>query len=105
MQFTIAAGPRQRSHSWVRVPRDLRSYFTVSDLRLPFRCLLRLAGLQWRYCGSSRVELSIKVKVKVTLRLKAGQPLRLGVEPHLGFTTRYLLLFDGYGVVFVGRPL
>jgi hypothetical protein len=29
----------------------------------------------------------------------------LGVEPHLGLMTRYLLLFDNYGLVFVGRPL
>jgi hypothetical protein len=28
-----------------------------------------------------------------------------GVEPHLGPITRYLLLFDSYGLVFVGRPL
>jgi hypothetical protein len=28
----------------------------------------------------------------------------LGVEPHLGLMTRYLLLFDSYGLVFVGRP-
>jgi hypothetical protein len=34
--FTIAAGPRQRSHSRVRVPWDSRPYFTVSDLRFPF---------------------------------------------------------------------
>jgi hypothetical protein len=34
--FTVAAGPCQRSHSWVRVPRDLRPYFTVSDSRLTF---------------------------------------------------------------------
>jgi hypothetical protein len=34
--FTIAADPRQRSHSWVRVPWDSRPYFTVSHLRLPF---------------------------------------------------------------------
>jgi hypothetical protein len=36
--FTRAAGPRQCSHSRVRVriPWDLRSYFTVSDSRLPF---------------------------------------------------------------------
>jgi hypothetical protein len=26
---------RERSHSWVRVPRDSRPYFTVSDSRLP----------------------------------------------------------------------
>jgi hypothetical protein len=36
LSFAIAAGPRQRSHSWVRVPWDLRPYFTVSDSRLPF---------------------------------------------------------------------
>jgi hypothetical protein len=36
MSITIVACPRQRSHSRVRVPWDLRPYFTVSDLRLPF---------------------------------------------------------------------
>jgi hypothetical protein len=34
--FTIAAGPHQHSHSWVQVLWNLRLYFTVSDLRLPF---------------------------------------------------------------------
>jgi hypothetical protein len=28
-----------------------------------------------------------------------------GHEPHVGLMTRYLLLFDSYGLVFVGRPL
>jgi hypothetical protein len=32
--FTIAAGPRQRSHSRVRVPRNPLPYFTASDSRL-----------------------------------------------------------------------
>jgi hypothetical protein len=76
MSFTIAAGTRQRSHSRVRVTRERLPYFTVSDSRLPqlggpdsriyipqeqsdpvippgtgfpFRRLLRLAGLRWRY--------------------------------------------------------
>jgi hypothetical protein len=76
LPFTIAAGPRQCSQSGVWVPRDSWSYFTVSDSRLPqpggpgpriyipqeqggpviplgtgfpFRRLLRLAGLRWRY--------------------------------------------------------
>jgi hypothetical protein len=76
LTFTIAAGLRQRSHSWVRVPQDSWPYFTVSDSRLPqsggqgpciyipqeqggpvippgtgfpFLRLLRLAGLRWRY--------------------------------------------------------
>jgi hypothetical protein len=44
-------------------------------------------------------------KVKVTLRLTVSQSVSLGVEPHLGLMTRYLLLFDGYGLVFVRRSL
>jgi hypothetical protein len=45
------------------------------------------------------------VKVKVTLRLTISQSVGLGVEPHLGLMTRYLLLFDTYGLVFLGPPL
>jgi hypothetical protein len=40
LSFRIAAGPRQRSHSRVRLSQ-------IQDF--PFRCLLRLAGLRWRY--------------------------------------------------------
>jgi hypothetical protein len=36
LSFVCAAGPCQRRLSRVRVPRDLRPYFTVSHLRLPF---------------------------------------------------------------------
>jgi hypothetical protein len=43
--------------------------------------------------------------VKVIFRLTVSQSVSLGVEPHLGLMTRYLLLFDSYGLVFVGRPL
>jgi hypothetical protein len=76
LSFTIAACPRQRSHSWVRISWDSWPYFTVSDLRLPqpwgpgariyipqeqgnpvippgtgfpFHRLQRLAGLRLRY--------------------------------------------------------
>jgi hypothetical protein len=76
LSYTIAAGLRQRSHSQVRVPQDSWPHFTVSDSKLPqpggpgpriymsqeqsglvifpgsafpFRGLLRLAGLWWRY--------------------------------------------------------
>jgi hypothetical protein len=76
LSFTFAAGPRQLSYSHVRVPRDSWPHFTVSDSRLsqprgrgpriyiptgigwpsytprhwvPFRHLLRLAGLRRRY--------------------------------------------------------
>jgi hypothetical protein len=76
--FTIAAGPRQRSNFWVRVPHDSWLYFTLSDLRFfqpggefpvfipprntvarlcspalsSFRRLLRLTGLRWRYSNA-----------------------------------------------------
>jgi hypothetical protein len=33
--FAMAAGPRQRGQSHVRVPRDSLPHFTVSDSRLP----------------------------------------------------------------------
>jgi hypothetical protein len=36
LSFTIAAGPRQSSHSRIRVPWDSRPYFTVSYSRFPF---------------------------------------------------------------------
>jgi hypothetical protein len=36
LSFVYSAGPYQRSLSRVRVPLDLRPYFTVSHLRLPF---------------------------------------------------------------------
>jgi hypothetical protein len=76
LSFTIAAGPRQRSHSRYRVPQDSWPYLTVSDSRFPqpvgpgpriyilqeqsdpvipldtgfpFHRLLRIAGLRWRY--------------------------------------------------------
>jgi hypothetical protein len=34
--FTVAAGPRQRSHSRIRFPWESLTYFTVSESRLPF---------------------------------------------------------------------
>jgi hypothetical protein len=76
LSFTINSCLRQRSHSQVRFPRDSWPHFTVLDSRLPqpggpcpriyipweqggqvvppdtgfpFRRLLRLAGLRWRY--------------------------------------------------------
>jgi hypothetical protein len=34
-----------------------------------------------------------------------GQSVSFGVKPNLGPMTRYLLLFDSYGLVIVGHPL
>jgi hypothetical protein len=46
-----------------------------------------------------------QVKVKVTLQLTVSQSVSPGVEPHLGLMTRYLLLFDSYGLGFMGCPV
>jgi hypothetical protein len=45
------------------------------------------------------------MQVKVTLRLMVSKSISLGVNPLLGLMTRYLLLFDSYGLVFLVRPL
>jgi hypothetical protein len=48
---------------------------------------------------------SVNIKVKVTLRLTVSQSVSLGVEPHLGLMTRYLLLLDSYiAEAFCGLP-
>jgi hypothetical protein len=36
------------------------------------------------------------------LRPKVSRPVCPGIKPHLGPTTRYLLVFDNYGPVYVG---
>jgi hypothetical protein len=54
------------------------------------------------YSGGIRTQ---RVRVSVILPLTVSQSVSLGVEPHLGLMTRYLLLSDNYGLVFVGRPL
>jgi hypothetical protein len=40
----------------------------------------------------------LQVQVQVTLRLTVSQSVSLGVEPHLGLMTKYLLLFGIYGL-------
>jgi hypothetical protein len=60
LSFTIAAGPRQRSHSQVWVPWDSRPYFTVSDSRLPFLLPPTTCRATHRIQVNSK-----KVKVKV----------------------------------------
>jgi hypothetical protein len=105
LSFTIDAWLRQRSHSRVRVPWDSRPYFTVSDSRFRFSSppTTRRATVEVFDPASTRVWLEFKVSHNPTDGV--SQSISLGVEPHLWLMTRYLLLFDSYGLVFVGRPL
>jgi hypothetical protein len=87
-----------------------RNYYTVTHLH-SIQSLH--ANISFYLFGASGIHLenfeTPLFKFKVTLRLTVGQSVSqsvsLGVEPHLGIMTRYLLLFDSYGLVIVGRPL
>jgi hypothetical protein len=107
LSFKFAAGPRQRSHSRVRIPSDSRPYFAVSDSRIPFSSppTTRRATVEVFDPTSTREMNRSQVKVKVILQLTVSQSVCLGVEPQLGLMTRYLFLCECCCPVNVGRPL
>jgi hypothetical protein len=81
-----------------KLPRDVRALNRkqcrlVTGLRLTRNC-------PW----TNTVKLKSKSKSHCDWR-SVSQSASLGVEPHLELMTRYLLLFDRYGLVFLGRPL
>jgi hypothetical protein len=49
LSFTNCSWPSPAQYFRVRVPWDSWPYFTLPDWRLPFRRLIRLAGLRWTY--------------------------------------------------------
>jgi hypothetical protein len=57
------------------------------------------------FSSPPRFKTSSQIQVKVTLRLTVTQSVSLGVEPHPGLMTRYLLLFDSCDLVFVEHSL
>jgi hypothetical protein len=127
--FTIAAGPRQHSHSRVRVPRDSLSYFIVSDSRLPqpggpgphiyitqkqgdpFPRLLRLAGLRWRYtkppphrsCRSVGAQMHRQAdhKDSAAIRASSHRLCDLGFESYTRYGRNSAFLLR----VFIGKAL
>jgi hypothetical protein len=82
------------------------TYFVSSLFRVPFRTgynqRMGMYGNYWTYFTEDKSKSS---QVKVTLQLTVSQSVSLGVEPHLELMTRYLVLFDSYGLVFFcGAP-
>jgi hypothetical protein len=102
LSFLCAAGPCQRRRSRVWVPSDLRPYFTVSDLRLPFSSppTTRRVTVELFDPASTRGELSW---VLCYDRWSAGQSV-LEQSTLLGLTTRSLLLSDNCGFVDFEAP-
>jgi hypothetical protein len=108
LSSVYAAGPCQRSLSRARLPWDSRPYFIVSDLRLPFPSppTTRTVTVEVFDPASTRVTDLTKSQNQNQSHIATdGQSVRLCVEPNLRLMTRYLLLFDSHGLVFVGRPL
>jgi hypothetical protein len=92
--------------SYPRISLDLVSgrSFDLSSVSL---FSVRVSSLYLSLCLFISVSLLYVClsEVEVTLRLTVSQSVSLGVEPHLGLMTRYILLFDNCGLAFVGRPL
>jgi hypothetical protein len=55
LQFPVAAGSRQRSHSRVRIPRDSRPYIHIYE-PLRFRRQVAVAQSVWFACGLRATE-------------------------------------------------
>jgi hypothetical protein len=104
LSFTIAAAPREPSHSRVRVPWDSQPHFTVSDSRLPFLSppTTRKDTVELFDPASTRDDLILKVKV--TLRLTVSQSVSLGVEPHLGPHDQIFFTVWSLKLYFCGAP-
>jgi hypothetical protein len=88
-------------NKWLLKTRSIMTGLRVSSL-LDF-LLLTYEWITNKY--SCTTECVLKIRVEVTLRLTVTQSVIPGVEPHMGLMTKYVLLFDSCGLLFVGRPL
>jgi hypothetical protein len=108
LSFAIAAGPRQRSLSRVRVPWDLRPYFTASDSRIPFASppTIRRVMVEVFDPASTRDKCQRQSQSQsyVTTDGSVGKSI-LEYNIDLGLKTRSLLLSDSCRLVDMGRSL
>jgi hypothetical protein len=111
--FTISAGPRQCSYSWLQVPRDSRPYFTVSDSRLHFSSppTTRRATVEVFDSACTRDWTKLSLSLSLMLRPTVSRPVCLGIKHPSVLMTRFLFPFgirntsDSYVLDSVGRPL
>jgi hypothetical protein len=79
--------------------------FICSQVHIPAGWRLETRLFTSRYCSISQSQTQSQSPLQLTVSQSVSQSVSLGVESHLGLMTRYLLLFDSYGLVFVGRSL
>jgi hypothetical protein len=84
LSFVYAAGPRQRSLTRVRVPRDSWSYFAVSDLRLRFSSppTTRRVTVVFDPASTEVAKLRPAYKLSTLTASKVPSLLRLDSLPH-----------------------
>jgi hypothetical protein len=94
LSFVYAAGPRQRSLSWVRVPWISRPYFTVSGMRL-----LPIASYDSQGQGGG-IRLRLRLHTGFWFQRQSqsyiatgGQSVSLGVELHYSLTVTVFFLW------------
>jgi hypothetical protein len=98
LPFKITAGPRQRSQSWVRVPRDSWPYFTVSDSRPP-----QPGGpgpriyIPQEQGGIPKSKSKSKSMSKLCYDRRYSRPICLGITPLLSQSQSYIAT-DGRSV-------
>jgi hypothetical protein len=73
------------------------------SLRCVSRCFYALKRRWTKQHANSPNPLKGNIRVKVILRPTVSRPVCLGVKPHLGPKTRFLLLSDSCGLVDVGE--
>jgi hypothetical protein len=128
VSFTIGAGPRQSSHSQVRLRRGSWPHFTVSDSRLPsplgpssriyilqeegcpavtpgigfpFRHLLRLARLRWRYSNPPPYGIQLRqLRSSIASRYIASAQKEYNTLPPTVALSLHVYLFLSNGPLF-----
>jgi hypothetical protein len=111
LSFTNAVGPRQRSHSHVRVPRDSHPYFTLSDYKPHPTFSLYSFGTDHienivpNNFFSQITDSSQSQSHVTTDGQSVSQSVCRGVKFTLEPVTRYYILPESCCVVSVGLPL
>jgi hypothetical protein len=99
------------SHLRLQVPVFISLRNRVAQLyplstEFPFRCLLRLSGLWWRYSNQpSHRNNSLLKKLKLIYDRRSVSQYVLVWGSHLESTTRFFFLSDNCGFLDVGHPL
>jgi hypothetical protein len=99
-------------NQWLSTIRFIPCWITGVNERLLFHCDEWRTKKSWSHIELLERRMSDECSMKNVSRVwvscydrrSVGQSV-LEWSTHLGLTTRYLLVFDNYGPVFMGRPL